>query len=145
MRELNLTILGTPKPKQSARFYAKGNKVFSFQKKEVVQNERNIAFEVKQQLPMCFKPFDEPIGVEVLYVFPPKESFTKKQKEFLREGGIIYKDTKPDVDNITKMCLDAMQGVVYINDSRICEYKATKQYGNSPRIQMRVYTLNATT
>ena len=145
MSELNLTILGTPKPKQSARFYAKGNKVFSFQKKEVVENERNIAFEVKQQLPMCFKPFDEPIGLEVLFVSPIKKSASKKEKAAIERGEIIYKDTKPDIDNITKMCLDAMQGVVYINDSRICEYKATKIYGTIPKIQIRVYPLNATT
>lgn len=142
MRELKLTILGTPKPKQSARFYAKGNKVFSFQKKEVVENERNIAYDVKSQLPICFKPFDEPIGVEVLFVFPIKETFTKKQKQAIEEGAVVYKDTKPDVDNITKICLDAMQSVVYTNDSRICEYKATKIYGQIPRIEIKIWALN---
>lgn len=146
MRELKLTILGTPKPKQSARFYAKGNKVFSFQKKEVVENERNIAYDVKSQLPICFKPFDEPIGVEVLFVFPIKETFTKKQKQAIEEGAVVYKDTKPDLhDNLMKGVFDALEGIVFVNDSRICEVASKKIYGNKPRIELRVYQLNATT
>lgn len=146
MRELNITILGTPKPKQSARFYAKGNKVFSFQKKEVVENERNIAFEVKQQLPTGFIPFDEPIGVEVVFVFPINGTIKKAQKKAIEDGEYVYKDTKPDLhDNLMKGLFDALEGIVYVNDSRICMVKSAKIYGTTPRIELKVTPLNATT
>jgi Holliday junction resolvase RusA-like endonuclease len=144
MRELNLIILGTPKPKQSARFYAKGNKVFSFQKKEVVENERNIAFDVKSQLPVGFVPYDEPIGVEVVFVFPIKETMKKKEKEAIENGEYIYKDTKPDLhDNLCKGLFDALEGLVYVNDSRICMVKSAKIYGVQPRIELKITPLNA--
>lgn len=145
MRELNLVILGTPKPKQSARFYAKGNKIFSFQKKEVVENERNIAFDVKAQLPKDFKPFDEAICVEVVFVFPIKETMKKKEKDAIAAGEYFYKDTKPDLhDNLCKGLFDALEGIVYVNDSRICMVKSAKIYGTQPRIELKVTPLNAT-
>ncbi len=144
MRELNLIILGTPKPKQSARFYAKGNKIFSFQKKEIVENERNIAFDVKSQLPKDFKPFDEPISIEVLFVFPIKETCKKSERNFIEQGGYVYKDTKPDLhDNLMKGLFDALEGIVYVNDSRICMVKSAKIYGTQPRIELKVTSLNA--
>ena len=53
---IEFKILGIPTPKQSARFYAKnfGGKTMmkSYQKKEVVEKERNSAFDVKSHLIM---------------------------------------------------------------------------------------------
>lgn len=145
---MKLTIIGTPKSKQSARFRAikskKTGKTFvsSYQKKEVVDNEKNIAVDVKSQLPLSFIPFDEAIGVQILYVFPLLSNFTKRQKEFIDAGGIIYKDTKPDLtDNLNKGLFDACEGILYTNDSRICKVESIKIYGNEPRIELEIYKL----
>jgi Holliday junction resolvase RusA-like endonuclease len=145
---MKLTIIGTPKSKQSARFRAitskKTGKTFvsSYQKKEVIDNERNTAFDVKSQLPIGFVPFDVAIGVKILYVFPLLSNFTKKQKEIIDAGGIIYKDTKPDLtDNLNKGLFDACEGILYTNDSRICKVESTKIYGTVPRIELEIYML----
>ena len=145
---MKVIIIGTPQPKQSARFRAITNKktgktfVSSYQKKEVVENEKNIAFDVKSQLPIGFIPFDEAIGVKILYVFPLLSSFTKKQKETIENGGIIYKDTKPDLtDNLNKGLFDACEGILYTNDSRVCKMDSVKIYGTVPRIELEIYKL----
>jgi Holliday junction resolvase RusA-like endonuclease len=145
---MKLIIIGIPKSKQSARFRAITSKatgktfVTSYQKKEVVENEKNIAFDVKSQLPMGFIPFDEAIGVKILYVFPLLSSFNKKQKEIIDANGIIYKDTKPDLtDNLNKGLFDACEGILYTNDSRICKVESTKIYGTKPRIELEIYKL----
>jgi Holliday junction resolvase RusA-like endonuclease len=145
---MKLTILGIPKPKQSARFRAVKNSktgktfVTSYQKKEVKDNEANIAFEIKSQLPLDFIPFDVAIGVKILYVFPLLTSFSKKQKESIANNEIIYKDTKPDLtDNLNKGLFDACEGILYTNDSRICKVESTKIYGIKPRIELEIYIL----
>lgn len=140
---LTFTILGIPQPKQSARFRAVkfGNKtiVQSYQKKEVKQNERNIQFDIKSQLPKDFKPFDCAIEVDVTFVFPPLSMWSKKKRTELESGNKVYKTTKPDLtDNLMKGLFDAMQGIVYVDDSRICKVRSEKIYGLVPKIELIV-------
>jgi Holliday junction resolvase RusA-like endonuclease len=144
---INLKILGIPQSKQSARFRiaGKGKKAFvqSYQKKSVKDNERNIAFDVKSQLPLGFEPFSKPVGVKVLFVFPPLASWSKKKLALLESGETIYKETKPDLtDNLMKGLFDAMNGVVFTDDSRICEVESKKIFGKVPRTEVTLFNLN---
>lgn len=140
--KISLKILGTPQPKQSARFAIRKGKsgnhfLHKFQKKEVVDNERNFAFDAKSQLPEGFKPFTGPIKVKALFVFPPLKGFTKAKLNILASGGIIYKDTKPDLqDNLFKGVADSLEGIVFNNDSQICEVASRKIYGTVPRVEL---------
>ncbi|GAB0156199.1 hypothetical protein CHRYSEOSP005_14630 [Chryseobacterium sp. Alg-005] len=139
---LKLKILGTPQPKQSARFAIRKNKggqqfMQKYQSKEVVQNERNIAFDVKSQLPAEFVPFSEAIKVKVLFVFPPLKNFTKAKMNALSTGSIIYKTTKPDLtDNLMKGTMDALNGIVFTDDAIIAKVESQKIYGTVPRIEL---------
>ena len=140
---LQLKILGIPKPKQSARFSSVriGNKniVRSYQKKEVKDNERNIQFDIKKQLPKGFVPYDCALQVEVKFVFPPPSVFSKKKVAQLESGVKFYKTTKPDLtDNLMKALFDAMEGIIYVNDSRICKVESEKVYGLIPRIEVNI-------
>jgi Holliday junction resolvase RusA-like endonuclease len=136
---LNLEIPGIPKPKQSARFRISKNGagkqfISSYQNKDVKDAAANIAFIVLHQLPKGFIPYDCPVAARIEYVFPIPSSFSKKQKEAVLRGKIIYKDTKPDLtDNLNKGLIDALAGIVYINDSRIASTTAVKYYGSVPK------------
>lgn len=140
MSVLNLTILGTPTPKQSARFRIikgkKGDFVSSYQKKSVKDAAKSIAYQIKEQLPSGFEIIDSPIAMDVLFVFPPLKSWSKKKVSELESGAIIYKDTKPDVDNTTKNLLDPMEGLVFTNDSKICRIRIQKIFGFEPRTEV---------
>ncbi len=145
--KLEITVLGIPQPKQSARFRVQkfGNKTFvkSYQKKEVVENERNFAFDAKSQLAEDFQPFSGPLKVSATYIFPPLKSFSKSKLNALASGSIIFKDTKPDLtDNLNKAVFDALEGIVYINDSQICQIQSRKIYGTVPRIDLVFEVLN---
>ena len=120
---------------------------FKYGKKRspVIKNERNIAFDVKSQLPEGFVPFDSAIHVKrLLYVFPPQKNWSKKKLKELEEGKIIYKETKPDLtDNLNKGLFDAMNGIVFTDDSRICKMSdVEKIYGFVPRIEVEFEKLN---
>jgi Holliday junction resolvase RusA-like endonuclease len=145
---LRFEILGIPKPKQSARFRIAKNKagkqfISSYQTKEVKDNESNIGYSVMQQLPKDFIPYDCPISAQMEYVFPAPSSFTKKQKEAIAKGKIIFKDTKPDLtDNLNKGLIDALSGIVYVNDSRIAVTHSVKYYGLVPKTVVVFSVLN---
>lgn len=143
---LEFKILGIPQAKQSARFRVVGNGkkrfVQSYQPKSVKDMERNIAFDVKSQLPVDFIPFDCPIGVEVLFVFPPLKSWRKSVRDDFLSGKVIYKHTRPDLtDNLMKGLFDAMDGIVFVDDSRICKVSSEKIFGEVPRTEVVIYEL----
>lgn len=137
--KLSFEILGIPKPKQSARFRIVDKKtggrfIASYQKKSVMDNEANISWTVTQQLPQGFVPFDCPIHVDIKYIFPIPTSMSKKDDRAIREGKKIFKPTKPDLsDNLNKGLIDALSGIIFVNDSRIVSMTAEKYYGITPR------------
>jgi Holliday junction resolvase RusA-like endonuclease len=131
---LKLEILGIPQPKQSARFSIVKGRIMSYQKKSVKDNEANIGYTVMRQLPSGFVPYDCPVFAHIEYVFPIPSSFSKKLKQSITDGKRVYKDTKPDLtDNLNKGLIDALAGIVYINDSRIVSIVASKYYGTTPK------------
>lgn len=140
--KLTLSIPGIPQPKQSVRariINTKSGKSFihTYQKKEVVENERSIKMIILEQLPSGFTPFNKGIKVKKLhYIFPPISSLKKNDMKIIYEGGIIHKTTKPDLtDNLNKGLFDSMQGIVFLNDSQICEMNDVKKYyGLTPGI-----------
>jgi Holliday junction resolvase RusA-like endonuclease len=148
MNSIKLTILGTPQPKQADRSrIAKGEQrhyVHHYKSTKVLREERNIRAIAQHQLPTGFIPFNEPIGIKALFVFPMLKSFPKYRKKEIERGIQIYRDKKPDLtDNLMKGLCDALEGVIYINDSRICKVESQKIYGTVPRTEITIYKLSA--
>ncbi len=150
MKKLFLIIPGIPKPKQSARFAYRPTKdgkgfIHKYQKKEVVDNENNIKSIVILQLPEGFQPFSGPIKINKLhYIFPPLKSFKKSEISFIQTGGLIYKSTKPDLtDNLQKGLFDALEGIIFYNDSQVCWMDNVKKYyGLKPMIILEIEEIN---
>ena len=79
------------------------------------------------------KPLDEPLRVYLdVYVQKPK-SWPKNRN---------YADRKPDLDNFCKGACDAMEGVVYSNDSRIVQLVLAKHLSDTPRCEVTVETMD---
>ena len=135
---LKFNILGEPVAKQSARFKIVNNHIMSHKTEKVLRNEKSIAVQVLQQLPKGFKPLTGGIKVNCLiFKFPPIKSLPKKQKTV---NGFIHKTTKPDLqDNLMKPLFDAMEKIVYLNDSQICIIEnCQKIYNDVPGIYIEL-------
>lgn len=79
-------------------------------------------------------PTGQPIRVCVDAFFPVPKSTSKKKKATM-EGAPHTK--KPDADNVAKAVLDALNGLAFDDDSRICDLRATKRYTlGEPRIEV---------
>jgi Holliday junction resolvase RusA-like endonuclease len=80
--------------------------------------------------------FDGPLFVEVTAYMPVAESKPKKWKAAALSGE-IRPTKKPDWDNFGKI-LDALNLVVWVDDSQIVEGRVRKFYSDRPRMEIRV-------
>lgn len=72
-------------------------------------------------------PAYDAVRLSIVVYFPVPQSYSKKKRgECI--AGLIKPTVKPDIDNVLKAVLDAMNGVVYADDKQVFEVTVTKQY-----------------
>ena len=77
------------------------------------------------------------VNVTAFYDIPKNTS--KKSRE-LMERGIILPMKKPDVDNVVKAVLDALNGIAYKDDNQVVRETGAKFYGKEPCLYIEVKT-----
>jgi len=104
--------------------------------------------------------FEGAIGIEIeLYYGISKTTKLKKDKlvELLKENGvntegskselwvrvceknIVKAILKPDLDNVAKAILDALNGIAYIDDNQVVELIVRKKRSVNPRAEVELY------
>lgn len=78
--------------------------------------------------------------VLVAYIKMPN-SFSKKKKEEALTGQ-LFPTRKPDIDNVLKSVMDAVNGVFYDDDKLVAEVRASKRYANHDGLYMYVERLS---
>ena len=130
-----------PKAVQSARFTKIGNFIKSYQPKSVHEYKGYIKVLTLSQLPPDFKMFEKEIKVSWTFKFPTLKSFSKKKLKAIEEGEIIYKITKPDLDNLIKATSDALTGTIWKDDCIISRQFSEKYYSFDSGIVLEVTEL----
>jgi Holliday junction resolvase RusA-like endonuclease len=77
------------------------------------------------------EPLDEPLWIEI-------KAYRSRPKG---KAGELFPATKPDYDNIAKLIGDALEGILWVNDSRIVDGRISKLFvreGERPRIELKV-------
>ena len=126
----------TPVAKGRARYARRGNFVSTYTPKktkdyETVIREQAILF-MKEE-----KPLETPVSVSIEFSMPMPKSTPKKLLEAHLNGSIRH-TKKPDLDNLAKAVLDAMNGVVFLDDSQIVKLTLSKRYSKLGNIQIFV-------
>jgi Holliday junction resolvase RusA-like endonuclease len=83
-------------------------------------------------------PSQEALRVEVTAVLPIARSWTKKRQNAARAG--IIRPTghsTGDADNYLKI-LDALNGIVWHDDSQVVEASVSKVFGDAPRLRITI-------
>ena len=86
-------------------------------------------------------PIVGPIAIEVLFVMPRPENQFWKSKPMPRS----LHTKKPDVDNCFKSLSDALNGLLWLDDSQICDCKMKKVIASGseqPHVSVRVVSIN---
>ena len=83
------------------------------------------------------KPTDKPLKVAITMYVEIPQSKSKKQKEKMLTGE-IKPVVKPDVDNVAKSILDALNGIVYLDDKQIIELDIEKLYEKTSWTKVKI-------
>lgn len=85
-------------------------------------------------------PDDAYLRVTTSFYFErPKSHFgTGRNAGILKPAFLTAYPGRPDIDNLVKLAIEALQGNAYRDDSRIVEVFAVKKYGPRPRTEIEV-------
>lgn len=125
-------IPGKPFAKQRHRSTKRGN---SYTPKETVSFERTVGMIAMQH----FKaPLEGPVSVQVIAIFEPAKSWSKKK----RAAAMGQPHTqKPDKDNVEKAILDGLNRIAYADDSQVSYGSCGKSWGEKARTIVTVSQL----
>ncbi len=128
------TVPGEPKGKGRPRFTRRGrtytpNDTLTYE--GTVWNIFKTKYEDSKPLPGAFAL------VIRAYMSIPKS--TSKKRRFLMLIRKIWPIKKPDVDNIAKIVMDALNGTAYIDDAACVSLLVEKEYSDTPRVEIEIH------
>ena len=140
MRELiRLSVAGTPMAVQSVRACRIGKSIRTYQPKKVEDWKGYVRLAIHEQLPEGWCLLDEQLAVKYTLKFPILKSMKKAEVARIANGDIIYKASKPDVDNCLKGLNDCISGIVWRDDSLVVKASVSKIYSVTPSIEVIIY------
>lgn len=84
-----------------------------------------------------YKPFEGRVKVQIGAYFGVPKMTKKADKELMLQNK-INPTKKPDIDNIVKIVLDAMNGVAFKDDIQITKLDVEKAYSEEEFIQVKI-------
>lgn len=124
---IDFTIPMRPVPKARARVTKRG---FTYTPKRTADAEKVVANYARQYIKA---PLEGPVAMVLEFVYAVSASWPKKKKEDALSGRLCM-ITHPDLDNICKLIIDALNGIGYNDDQQIIQIKASKKYGECNQI-----------
>ena len=131
MRNIKIIHHGDPVPQQRARTAIVKGRVINYDPPKCRQYKQELAYTASFE--QSFKV--EPLHLKIRIYRPIPKSFSKKKRREALEGKVLPA-TKPDLKNYVAGIEDALEGVVFKNDSQIISYDCAKYYGDPPRIEV---------
>jgi len=115
-----------PKGKGRPRFSRRGKFTKIYTDKATLDYEAAIQLCAKKAMG-AQNPLEKPVSVYLYIRVSIPKSYTKKRSEACLSGA-ERPAKKPDIDNIAKAFLDAMNGTVYLDDTQVVELNIRKIY-----------------
>jgi Holliday junction resolvase RusA-like endonuclease len=134
--KIKFTIHGEPFGKERPRVCKKSLKVFAYTPTKTVNYENKIRGEYNEKVGVRFKE-KIPLSVKVTAYYKIPEH---TPKEWVRKmnAGLLLPTKKPDIDNVCKIILDALNGVCYADDVQVCRANLEKFYSENPRVEVEI-------
>ena len=132
---LTFHIHTIPVPKGRPKFSKIGGFVRTYTPKKTQDFETEVREAAKQA--MTREPLEGPLAVYLYFRLPIPQSYSKKRSAACLTGS-ERPTKKPDLDNLAKSVLDALNGVIYLDDSQIVSLHMTKVYSQHPGIDLLI-------
>ena len=117
----------TPVAKARPRVTMVGGRARAYTPKKSADYERQIAREWAHERQSAAARLDIVFGI------PIPQSWSKKQQD-AAASGLLLPAKKPDIDNLIKAVMDALNGVAYDDDNQVIELSAKKVYAPEPYV-----------
>lgn len=128
--EIYLKIDGDPVGKQRPRASGINGKIYTPRKTKEYEKKIAEEFIKSKQKKIEGKV---PITVQILAEYRIPKSDSKKIKEKKIEG-LEMPTKKPDIDNVIKICCDALNGLAWEDDAQIVRIHAMKVFTENPSV-----------
>ena len=122
---VTFTVDGDPVPKGRPRFARRGQFVQTYTDAKTIDYETHVAMKARHAIGAT-EPLQGALSVFLYLRYTIPASYSKKRKEACLAGLEFPK--RIDIDNVYKSITDAMNGIVYLDDSQIVEAHIKKVY-----------------
>ena len=131
---IQLTIQGNPKALKRHRMSWRGGKPHSYDPSG--KDKRDFIVQIKAPK----SPLKGAIKLKATFYMPrPKSHYrTGKFVSALKDTAPMWHTGTPDIDNLLKFIMDALNGITYKDDSQIALLYAEKIYDENPRTEIRM-------
>lgn len=133
---VSFTVPGVAVPKGRPKFARRGNFTVAYTPEKTVSFENLVKSRADdamngQEMTLC------PVQAIVNIYLPIPTSWPKKFKE-MTLAGLVAPTKKPDMDNIVKALFDAMNGIVFKDDSQVVFAMIRKIYSPTPHTEVTI-------
>jgi Holliday junction resolvase RusA-like endonuclease len=129
-------VEGNPVGKGRPKFARRGNFVSAYTPTKTRDYE-SVIKEAAQKAMGSNELLETPVTVAIYITVPIPQSYSKKRSEACLNGS-EKPIKKPDIDNIAKCFLDAMNEIVYKDDTQVLTLHITKVYGTVGMVEVMV-------
>jgi len=130
-------VYGEPVGKGRPRFARRGNFVSTYTPQKTKSYEDEIRIVAKEAMGSS-EALETPVTVAIYIRVEIPKSFSKQKRKDALEG-ILKPIKKPDLDNIAKCHLDAIQGgIIILDDKQVTNLHVTKVYAETPAVEVMV-------
>jgi len=126
MMQIHFHVEGDPKGKGRPRFSSAGKFTRVYTDKQTLVYEAVIRFFAAEAMGST-DLLETPVSVFLYVRLPVPQSYSKKRTEACLSG-LERPCKKPDIDNIAKTYLDAMNGVIFKDDTQVVDLHVKKVY-----------------
>ena len=133
--KLNFEI--KPMAKQSFRTTRSGQKYLDPSVIKYRKAIRNMA--ILQMQKQKAEKIEGAVNMNIIYAFRRPQSLSKKERNEIDNGKIVPKTTKPDIDNLTKAILDALNGIVWKDDAQVAQINIQKIWSAKDQIEIEIW------
>jgi Holliday junction resolvase RusA-like endonuclease len=135
---VRIVVPGAPVPKGRPRFTVIAGHVSPYTPKKT----RDYEFRIKQAAVLAMRGrggaiLTGPVSIRIMVNLQIPVSWPKWNRRAAATGA-IFPTSRPDLDNFGKVVLDALNGIVFVDDSQVTDMIATKRYSADPGLILTV-------
>ncbi len=134
---VRLTVEGTPVAQKRHRHTSVGKFVRTYDPSSKDKSDfLALCFnQIPKKLGLMIENWEGSLRLDLKFIMPIPKSYSKKKKLSLLNADHLK---KPDIDNMIKFVMDALNKIFWKDDSQVSCLYATKIYGSKPRTEITI-------